>query len=139
MRPFDNITRAEAVIMLARAFSIAEYADGIRIYDDAGDIRIGRPVLSAPWLMQITSRLKTRFNMTQDITRAEIVLILDRLLTEVIQNSGVYTDNIHGNVLVTAPDVVFSDLTQLPVMSMSPDRPRVLHSPVRRCLEKSII
>lgn len=111
MRPFDNITRAEAVIMLARAFSIAEYADGIRIYDDAADIPDWAAGFVGAMAYADYLPFEDTFQYDQDITRAEIVLILDRLLTEVIQNSGVYTDNIHGNVLVTAPDVVFSDLT----------------------------
>ncbi len=111
VRPFDNITRAEAVVMLARTFGIAEYADGIRIFDDEDAIPGWAAGFAGAMAYAGALPFHGTFQSDRDITRAEVVMILDSLLTEIYDTSGPYTDDVYGNVLITAPDVVLSNIT----------------------------
>ena len=111
IRPFDNMTRAEAVVLLARTFHLEPEPDGVRFLDDAADI----PDWAVGYVGAMASGGFLPFGRTflagQDITRAELILILDSLLADVYDEPGVYTDNIHGNLLITAQDVILSDVT----------------------------
>ncbi len=111
VRPFDNITRAEAVVMLARTFEWKPTQTGFLI--------LTMPIKSRHWAADAVGAMayadalpfEGSFLPGQDITRAEVVMILDRLLPTVYDTAGVYTDNIHGNLLVTSPDVILADIT----------------------------
>ena len=109
VRPFDTITRAEAVIMLARTFSIGENAGGIRIFDDADKI----PDWAAGFVgsMAYAGALPfgNSFRHDRAITRAEVVQILDSLLGSVFTEPGVYTDDVEGSALISSSDVTLRD------------------------------
>lgn len=111
VRPFDNITRAEAAVMLARTFSLAEYADGVRLFSDADSIPAWTAGFAGALAHQGALPFDGAFQYDREITRAEVVLILDALLPTVYSTPGVYTDNVHGNVLITSPGVTLADAT----------------------------
>lgn len=111
VRPFDNITRAEAVVMLARTFGVSEYAEGIRIFDDAASIPDWAAGLTGAMAYAGALPFGRNFEYAREITRAEVVQILDALLADICDVPGLYTRNVHGNLLVTAPDVVLTDIT----------------------------
>ena len=111
VRPFDNITRAEAVVMLARTFAMEPNANGVSLFDDADAI----PDWAAGYIGAMAYAdvlpFEGSFLPDQEITRAEVVLILDLFFPAVYDTAGVYTDNIHGNLLVTSSHVVLTDVT----------------------------
>lgn len=111
VRPFDNITRAEATVMLARTFSLTEYSDGVQPFSDAETI----PAWAVGFIGALASQdalpFEDVFAHDKEITRAEVVLILDALLPEVYKAPGLYSGNVHGNVLVASAGVVLTDMT----------------------------
>ena len=111
VRPFDNITRAEAAVILARTFSLAEYTDGVRRFSDADSIPAWAAGFTGALAYQDALPFEGTFQYDREITRAEVVRILDALLPTVYNAPGVYTDNVHGNVLITAPGIRLTDVT----------------------------
>ena len=117
MRPEANITREEATVMLARAFEIKENAGTENPFPDAGDI--------SGWASLLVDGMKTggyilgdnkgRFNPKAEITRAEVVKILNTLVTLYFDEPGEINCEIlgeHGtnSVLINAPGVTIKNL-----------------------------
>lgn len=111
VRPFDTITRAEAVIMLARAFSIGEDESGIRAFDDADAIPDWAAGFAGAMAYAGVLPFGGTFLQDRAITRAEVVLILDSLLAQVYNTPGVYTENVDGSALISSADVTLQGST----------------------------
>lgn len=106
VRPNDYITREEAVVILHRAFS-TEITDNIKInsYNDSEDV--SKWAYDAMALFVKKNYLKGYDNNTikpkDNITRAEVVSIIDRLLADIVIR-GQYSGDVHGNLLVSGAD-----------------------------------
>ena len=82
MRPLDNVTRQEAVVMIAHAFGIEGKDDAIGKFQDMSDI--------SSWAIKLVNGMesggyikgdeKGLFHPHSNITRAEIAAILDRMI-----------------------------------------------------------
>lgn len=109
--PDKYITREETVVMLARAFGIDDSVFSTELFKDEKDISI--------WAKKYMNTF-SKFNYIKgyedntirpksNITRAEIVTIMNRMFTK-IATMGIYDGNISGNIIVTGKNVVLKDL-----------------------------
>ena len=97
-----DITRQQAVTMIARAFGIPETA-GTLPYADAGSIA----EYAKGYLMTMQQRgyitdvgSDQMFRPTAAITRAEVVNILNNMIAVLVQNQNEFSENVHGNLMV---------------------------------------
>lgn len=105
--PQRAVTRQEAVTVLGRAFSLPEAAAGTESFRDCGTI--------ASWALPMANAMSRRgyiqgnggrFLPEQDITRGEIVTILDNMVDYYIDAPGPYTVTGSNFTVVAAEDVV---------------------------------
>ena len=123
MRPTANITREEAAVMIARAFSVEENAGNENPFPDAEEI--------SGWASFLVDGMKAagyvsgdqngNFNPKAPITRAEVVTILDNIVELFVNSHGKYggTDNgeptgipyiVNRNALINCGDVTLYDM-----------------------------
>lgn len=104
IRPKDNITREEVAYMVYNAFDIKPSQETLSFLD-ADEV--------SSWAMEAVKGLASagiivgnegKFEPKASITRAEAVTILNRLLAGYYNEKGIYTDNINGNVVISAAD-----------------------------------
>lgn len=109
MRPDDVITRQEAITIIARAFALENAASGTGSFSDGGEI--------ASWaLAQANAMAKSgyvqgyngKFMPTKNITRAEVLTILNNMVNTYINAKGKYTVTGGDFVLVTVPGVTIT-------------------------------
>ena len=110
VRPKDKITREEAVSMLARALSVTAGGSSTNFADNS---RI------SSWAMAnvaafaengyIAGRSGNRFEPKANITRAEVVKLLDNMISDYITESGTATPKGTGIVIVKASGVKATD------------------------------
>lgn len=117
MRPTANITREEAVVLIARAFNVEENAGNENPFPDAGDI--------SGWASFLVDGMKTEgyisgdtsgnFNPKASITRAEVVTILDNMITLYFNTTGErdceLIGEIDANALINTAGAVIKNLT----------------------------
>ena len=112
VRPNDMITREEAIVILHRAFS-NEATENMRInsYSDAKEVSSWAQ--NALALFVKNNYLKGYEDNTirpkNNITRAEVITLIDRLLAEVVVR-GQYTGSVYGNLLVNGPSAQLTNV-----------------------------
>ena len=103
--PGSTITRQQAVSMIGRAFRIAPETTSLE-YEDAAQVA----EYAAPYISEFTARgyitdsADGRFRPADPITRAEIVSILGNMVQTLIQEKTTWTEDVHGNLLISAPE-----------------------------------
>ena len=111
VRPTANITREEAVVMLGRAFGLTESGMSSG-FSDSADI--------SSWAVGFVNVMTARgyvngnngaFNPGDDITRSQVVTILDNAIGGFYTEAGEYTGDVSGIVIVNTDDVVLNDMT----------------------------
>lgn len=112
VRPTDEVTRQEAAVMLAKAFNLT-LTDRSATFTDGGTI--------GPWALPYVNAMQDAgyiggmtdggFHPTKDITRAEVIAIVDRIVAAYYNESGTYTGDVNGLVLVNTKDVVLKGMT----------------------------
>ena len=105
---YHDITRQQAVTMIARAFALGE-TEGDIPFDDAGDVAYYAKgylvtMLKNGWLNDMGESGLLRPN--EPITRAEVVNILSNLVSRLWQESGEYSEDVTGTAMVSAEDGV---------------------------------
>ncbi len=115
IRPRDRATREEAAAMLVKAFSINAKAQGDYLkFTDSSQIS-GWAVSSVNAMASngyVNGDQRKKFNPKSNITRAEIVTILDNCIKAVYSSEGTYTDNtINGNIIVNNPNITLNAMT----------------------------
>jgi len=114
VRPKDNITREEAVVILGRAL-------GLNATTATKDLKFKDSGLISDWAVSYVSALADKgfingdlngnFNPKADITRAEVVTILDNSIKELFDKAGEYSDEvIEGNVIINTPSVTLRNM-----------------------------
>ena len=111
--PGDSITRQQAMTMVARAFQLGGADAALPYHDEAQVANYARPYLAElngrGW---ITDALDNRFRPTEPLTRAELVNLLNNMIQVLIQNSGDYSSDVEGNLLINAAGgASLSDMT----------------------------
>lgn len=109
VRPKDKITREEAVSMLARALSVTV---GGSLTNFADNSRISSWAMSNVAAFAengyIAGRSGNRFEPKANITRAEVVKLLDNMISDYITESGTATPKGTGIVIVKASGVTLN-------------------------------
>lgn len=111
-RPNDLITREEAIVMLSRAFAIDEVDFTVYHFEDENQISkwAKKSVTTFANYRYLSGYTDGTIRPKANIKRAEFVTILHRIFDEV-WNSGVYSGDISGSVLVMGKDVAMKDAT----------------------------
>ena len=112
-RPQDYITREEAAALIVRAFNLrkAEANADITAFKDAADI--------SDWAVDYVNILQSHgyisgkpggiFDPKANITRAEIVTIIDNIIKGFYSKSDEYSDTVNGNAVINADGVILKD------------------------------
>ncbi|MDF2988961.1 MAG: beta-propeller protein methanol dehydrogenase, partial [Eubacterium sp.] len=115
IRPKDKATREETAAMLVKAFSINPKAqdDYLKFTDSS---QISSWAISSVNAMAsngyVNGDQKKKYNPKANITRAEIVTILDNCIKAIYSAEGTYNDSIiNGNVIVNNPNITLKDMT----------------------------
>lgn len=118
-KPDNELTRQEAMVMLARALNIAPAdADSVAEYSDAADISDwALPYVSALISKGIVNGVeKDVIAPFNNMTRASLLAVLDRSISQYINKSGSYTLNNDGIILVASGDVTLSGTTSADII-----------------------
>ena len=113
MRPTANITREEAAVLIARAFSVAENAGNENPFPDAAEI--------SGWASFLVDGMKAagyisgypngNFGPKDSITRAEVVTILNNMIDVFYNSPGEYDGVTARNVVVRSTGVTLKNAT----------------------------
>ena len=104
VRPKDTIKREEAMLMIARTLGLDDVVTDTELpYDDADSISdwaysVVAMLYDGGYLTDSTDMVRPR----EDITRAEVVNLLDNLIAELWRSSGLYTVDVEGNAVIAA-------------------------------------
>ncbi|MBP3889269.1 MAG: S-layer homology domain-containing protein [Cellulosilyticum sp.] len=111
-KPESQVTRQEAASILARAYKLTAQ-EGTLSFTDAASI--------ASWAKADVTTLVTKGYLSGDqnnafrpnapLTRAEAVTMIDNMTQELINHSGVYTQDVKGNLVVNTVGVELKDMT----------------------------
>jgi hypothetical protein len=112
MNPEAVISRQEAAVILARAFSLAgDNLDAALKYSDVGQI--------AEWALgsvgtmtkkgYVTGRPGNLFAPKANLSRCEAVKMIDNVMGELINAGGTYTRVVPGNMVISSPGVTLKD------------------------------
>lgn len=108
-RPNDFATREETAYVLANAYELTgtspQSFDDERLISAWAEEQIGAMVQHGI----LKGKTETTIAPQDSVTRAEVVTMLDRLTAEFYNQSGTYTPNTDGNVVVNTKDVVLKD------------------------------
>jgi len=113
MRPNDPITREEAFTVLARAIKLTDgAASSLDIFSDKSDVASwASPAIAAMAKAGYIQGSGGKLNPKATITREEFAQVLHNIFSLYISAPGTYTENITGNVLVSADKVTLKGLT----------------------------
>lgn len=111
VRPKDNITRQEAVVMVCKALDIPESntPSGFVDSDEIGAWALGY-VNAMANLGYISGVGGNRFAPRDNITRAAVVTILDNVIKALYQEEGTYTGNVDGVAIVSSSGTELKDM-----------------------------
>ena len=110
IRGSEKITRQEAVVMLSRAFGFSESEKPNFVFNDSDKI--------ADWAKGYVNTMINKgymrgdnnlLNPENNISRAEIVKLLDNIITKIYKEAGEYSDNITGTVIINTDDIILKN------------------------------
>lgn len=109
--PSKPATREEVVYAIAKAYNIQSTATKAIEFTDAKEISVwAKDAVQA--LVEngyIKGNPDGSFKPQANITRAEVVTILENITPNCIKESGTYTDQVDGNIVVHTSEVTFKD------------------------------
>ncbi|AEY66993.1 S-layer homology domain-containing protein [Clostridium sp. BNL1100] len=107
LRPTDKITREEAVVMMAKAFAVNEGTTSNTQFSDEKEVSSwARTSVFGMEAKGYVNGNKGKFNPKANITRAEIVAIINNIVKGYYTKAGTYDDNVTGTVVIKVPDVI---------------------------------
>lgn len=111
--PSATITRQEVAVALVNAYNLTEKGSQIVNFTDAASI--------ASWAKEqvelmasngyISGRVDGKFDPKANITRAEVLKMLDNMTAGLFNKAGTYTQDVNGNVIISTPNVILKDMT----------------------------
>lgn len=109
---WNDITRQEAVVMLARAFGIPESASALS-YGDADSVGLfARGYVAAMGERgYLTDTAGHLFRPREAITRAEFLNIVNNMVSVLYHSAGTYSETVIGDVLVNCAGVTLQNIT----------------------------
>ena len=112
VRPNDLVTREEAILMIQRALVPIKSKYVIDGYKDFEELSAWSKDAVAAFLKNgyITGYADNSIKPKNNITRAEVVKIIDNII-DVYATFGVFSGQVHGNVIVYGKDVTLKNIT----------------------------
>ncbi len=105
-----NVTRQEVAAMLCSAFDIEPITGNTTFADDSSIPEWSKGSIKAlQTLGYINGRSRNLFAPKEAITIAEVVAMLDNIVTDLYNTAGTYENISTGNVVINTPDVVLKD------------------------------
>ncbi|MBQ7624245.1 MAG: S-layer homology domain-containing protein [Clostridia bacterium] len=105
IRPNDNVTRQEFLVMLGRAAAVSEYEGALKATSLSGKDEVASWARGYVGAMIARGVIKGdsqgRINAKANVTRGEIVTIIDRLIKDYITEGGEYNLTGDGITVVT--------------------------------------
>ena len=107
----DTLTREDAVVALARVFEIptsrtdSPFRDSTQI--SAGALTLVQGMQVRGYLNLFGSFIRPQL----DITRAELMMLIDSMFKGFFNQVGTYSGEIDGNVIIRSPGVTLRDIT----------------------------
>ena len=112
VRPEDPITRQEAAAMFARAFELDVTGAEPAGYTDQNKIAAwAAGYVNAMSALGYMEGSNNTFRPTSNITRAEVVKILDNMVQGFYNQAGTYSASVEGNALVNVGGITLENLT----------------------------
>lgn len=111
VRPLDPITREETALMMSRAFKVIGVST-TKGFSDGEDV--------SDWAKAGVFGLESKgyisgsngyFLPKSNITRAEVVTMIDNLVKAYYTEAGTYTENVPGNAVIKVPGVILKNMT----------------------------
>ncbi|MDF2819867.1 MAG: S-layer domain protein [Clostridiales bacterium] len=112
-RPTENITREEAILTLSRAFGTTLASDEVLTkFSDRSEV--------SSWAFEAVNSMVSEKYITgykgtllpkSNITRAEVVTILDNVIKALYSEKGEYSASVDGNAIINADAVTLKNLT----------------------------
>lgn len=111
-RPEDNITREEAATLMSRAFDMHDSVADPKPFGDMANISTwaADSVRGLHTAGYITGKPGNVFDPKANITRAEVVTILDNMVKGFYNAPGEYGGNVAGNAVIRADGVTLKDV-----------------------------
>ena len=109
---WNDITRQEAVVMMARAFGVPESSSELT-YSDADSVGLfARGYVAAMAERGYLTDVKDNaFRPREPITRAEFLNLLDQMVSVLYQTAGSYSSDVSGDLLINCPGVTLQNMT----------------------------
>ena len=109
---WNDITRQEAVVMMARAFGLPESSSELT-YADADSVGLfARGYVAAMAERGYLTDVKDNcFRPREAITRAEFLNLLDQMVSVLYQTAGSYSSDVSGDLLINCPGVTLQNMT----------------------------
>ncbi len=112
VRPKDYISREEAATMIARAFNMTSDSNSLSYKDSSKISEWAIPSVSALTQESVITGNNGEFRPKDNITRAEVVTILNNILGGYYKNAGTFSnENTDKTVVVSASDVNLENMT----------------------------
>lgn len=112
LRPTDKITREEAAVMLGRAFAVKESTAGTASFNDAAEVSSwAKGYVKAMEAKGYIKGSNNSFRPKANITRAEIVTIIDNAVKAYYKDAGTYTENVNGTAIIKVTGVKLKGVT----------------------------
>lgn len=111
-RPNDNITREETVVVLCKALNISANSGETTFADNSDISSWAKGYVNA--LLEkglISGRENNKFVPKGNITRAEVVKLIDNTINGFYHTSGIYSEDIDGLLVINEADVVLADMS----------------------------
>ncbi|MDF2614089.1 MAG: family 16 glycosylhydrolase [Clostridia bacterium] len=109
--PDKPATREEAAYAIAKAYKISGKTS--KAFSDEDQI--------ASWAKESVNTLFAKgyvsgkgadqFGPEDILTRADVIAMIDKITSQLINKAGTYTENVNGNLVVNTRDVVLKDMT----------------------------
>ena len=110
--PEDLLTRQEGAVILCRALGIEEVQGGTDFVDNDIIADWARPSVSALSSAGLVSGVgENRFAPEANMTRAELLKLIDNAVKAYYNKAGTYTGDVDGFVVVSADGVTLADMT----------------------------
>ncbi len=112
VRPKDYISREEAATMIARAFNMTSDSNSLSYKDSSKISEWAIPSVSVLTQEGIITGNNGEFRPKDNITRAEVITILNNILGGYYKSAGTFSnENIDKTVVVSASDVNLENMT----------------------------
>lgn len=112
VRPYDMVTREEAILMIQRALVPVVSNTVVKDYEDSSEVSTWSKDAVNTFLSSgyISGYKDNTIKPKNNITRAEVVKVISNII-DVYATFGEYTGNVHGNVIVLGKNVSLKNVT----------------------------